>query len=148
MGRYCTAGHPGVAGVQGRVPPAAGGLPRVVGPEALPAGGRPDRRPIDIEPATSSKARTLSVAGITYREVMTTLLIFFAGIVAAIATVVGCVAWRDRRGRGSFVDPSISRAALVQADRQAVQGLLAAAELPVTDFLGRRSVSHSRTNRT
>jgi hypothetical protein len=88
------------------------------------------------------------VAGITYREVMTTLLIFFAGIVAAIATVVGCVAWRDRRGRGSFVDPSISRAALVQADRQAVQGLLAAAELPVTDFLGRRSVSHSRANRT
>ena len=32
-------GHPGVAGGPGRVVPAAGGVIRVVGPEALPAGG-------------------------------------------------------------------------------------------------------------
>jgi hypothetical protein len=64
-----------------------------------------------------------------------TLMVFLAGIAAAIASVAGYVTWRDRRGRGSFVDPSVSRDALVQADRQAVQGRLAYAEMPVTDFL-------------
>jgi hypothetical protein len=77
-----------------------------------------------------------------------TLLILFAAIVAAIVTVVGYVAWRDQRGWGSFVDPSVSRAALVQADRQGIQGLIAAIDLPVTDSLGRRSGSPSPANRT
>ena len=76
-----------------------------------------------------------------------TILILFAGIAAAIATVVGYVAWRDRRGRGSFVDPSVSRAALVQADRGAVQGLLAHTDMPVGGFLGHRPGSHSRADR-
>lgn len=74
------------------------------------------------------------MAVITYREGMT-LLILMAGIAAAIAMIAGSVAWRDRRSRGSFVDPSISRDALIQADRQAVQARLAFAEMPVTDFL-------------
>src|SRR4051812_4528490 len=126
--------------------PADGGPVRVVRPEALPAGGRPDRRGIEIEPATPTKARTRSVAGITYREVMT-LLILFAGVAAAIATVAGCIAWRDRRGRGSFVDPSINMA-LVQADRRDIQSLREFTDLPVADFVVRRSVSHSRANRT
>jgi RimJ/RimL family protein N-acetyltransferase len=39
-GRSQTAGHPRVAEGPGRVAPAAGGQLRVVGPEALPAGGR------------------------------------------------------------------------------------------------------------
>jgi Flp pilus assembly protein CpaB len=88
------------------------------------------------------------VAGITYREVMT-LLILFAAIAAAIATVVGYVNWRDQRAWGSFVDPSISRTALVQADRQGVQGLIVAAtDLPAPDTLGHRSGSHARANRS
>jgi hypothetical protein len=37
--RWGSAGHPGVAEVLGRSP-AAGGLLRVAGPEALPAGAR------------------------------------------------------------------------------------------------------------
>ena len=77
-----------------------------------------------------------------------TFLILMVGIAAAIATVVGYVARRDRRTRRLFVDPSISRGALVQADRQAVQGRLADAGMPVTDFLGHRPGSHSRANRT
>src|SRR5438128_1545755 len=39
MGRGWTAGHPRAAWVHGRVAPAAGGLLRLVWPEALPAGG-------------------------------------------------------------------------------------------------------------
>lgn len=75
-----------------------------------------------------------AVAGTRYGEVMTVLiaLVVFA---AAIVAVVGYVAWRDRRSRGSFVDPSVSRDALVRADRQAVQGRLADAGMPVTGFL-------------
>ena len=40
MGGRWQAGHPGVVEGSGRVAPAAGGHLRVVGPEALPAGGR------------------------------------------------------------------------------------------------------------
>ena len=87
------------------------------------------------------------MAATRYCEVMT-FLILIGGFAVAIATVVGCVAWRDRRSRGSFVDPSISRGAIVQADRQAVQGRLADAGMPVTDFVSHRPGSHSRANRT
>lgn len=59
-----------------------------------------------------------------------------------MALVVGYVAWRDRRQRGAFVDPSISRDALVEADRQAVQGRLAAEFLPVADFARPHRPSH------
>jgi hypothetical protein len=65
-----------------------------------------------------------------------TLLIFAVGFAAAIATVTGYVAWRDRGRRGSFVDPSISRDALIQADRQAVQGRLASEGMLVTRVVG------------
>jgi hypothetical protein len=75
-----------------------------------------------------------------------TFLIFMAGFAAAIAAIVGYVAWRDRRGRRSFVDPSISRDALARADRQAVQGRLASEGMLVTDFID--SGSRSRANRT
>ena len=71
-----------------------------------------------------------------------------AGFAAAIATVVGLVAWRDRRSRGSFVDPSVSRTALVQADRQAIQGQLAYTGMPATNFLGPRSASRPQADRT
>jgi uncharacterized iron-regulated membrane protein len=81
------------------------------------------------------------VAATRYFGVMT-LLILILGMAAAMATVVACVAWRDRRTRGSFVDPSISRGALVQADRQAVQGRLAEAGMPVTEFISHRPGSH------
>jgi len=74
-----------------------------------------------------------------------TILILMAGIAAAIAAIVGYVALRDRRGGGSFVHPSISRDALVQADRQGVQGRLASIEMPVADFVSRRP--HSRADR-
>lgn len=87
------------------------------------------------------------MAGAHYGEVMT-LLILMVGIAAAIAMVVGYVAWRDRRTRGSFVDPSVSRDALVQADRQAVQARLADAGMPSTDFIGHGPGAHSRRNRT
>ena len=77
-----------------------------------------------------------------------TLLVLRVGIGAAIAMAVGYIAWRDRRTRGSYVAPSISRDALVQADRQAVQARLADAGMPSTDFLGHGPGSHSRANRT
>jgi hypothetical protein len=77
-----------------------------------------------------------------------TSLILLTGLAAAIATVVGYVVWRDRRGRGSFVDPSISRVALAQADQQAVQGLVAHRFMPVGGSVGHRAGSQSRTNRT
>jgi hypothetical protein len=77
-----------------------------------------------------------------------TLLILMVGIAAMIATVVGYVAWRDRHRRGSFVDPSISRDALVQADQQAVRGRLADAGMPSTDFISHGPGYHSRANRT
>jgi hypothetical protein len=86
------------------------------------------------------------VAGARYGEVMT-ILILLGGIVAAIATIVGYVVRRDRRGRASFVDPSVSRDALVETNRQAVQGRLAEAGMVVTDFLGSRPGSHSRADR-
>ncbi|MEJ3746857.1 hypothetical protein WEI85_26670 [Actinomycetes bacterium KLBMP 9797] len=62
-------------------------------------------------------------------------LVFLAVVAAVIAASVGYVAWRDRRGRGQHVDPSVSDDARVQADRQAVQGLLGYSGMPVTDFL-------------
>jgi crotonobetainyl-CoA:carnitine CoA-transferase CaiB-like acyl-CoA transferase len=91
--------------------------------------------------------RTVRVVGVTYRQAMT-LLILFAGIVTALVTVVGYVARRDRRGRGSFVDPSVSRAALTQAERQGVLGYVAAQHMPISDSLGRPMGSHSQANRT
>jgi hypothetical protein len=54
-----------------------------------------------------------------YREAVT-VLIFYAAIVAPIAAIVGYLAWRDRRRQGSLEDPSISRDALRQTDRQRV----------------------------
>lgn len=86
------------------------------------------------------------MAGTRYCEVMT-LLIFLVGIAALIAMVVGYVAWRDRRRRGSFVDPAISRDALVRADRQAVQGRLASEDMLISTFLGSRQESRSRADR-
>jgi hypothetical protein len=72
-----------------------------------------------------------------------TILIFVAGFVAAIIAIIGYVTWRDRGRRGSFEDPSISRGALVDADRQAVQGRFAAAlaygAMPPTGSSGHRS---------
>jgi hypothetical protein len=64
-----------------------------------------------------------------------TILISLVVFAAVVATIVGYVALRDRRSRRQFVDPSISRDALVQADRQAVQGLLGMTGMPVTDFV-------------
>jgi hypothetical protein len=65
-------------------------------------------------------------------------LIFMAGFAAAVAAIVGYVAWRDRHTGGSFVDPSVSRDALVQADRQAVQGRLATEGMLSVDFIDNR----------
>jgi hypothetical protein len=55
-----------------------------------------------------------------------TISMLLVGVAAAIATLFGYIAWRDRRGRRSFVDSSIRRGALVQADEHAVQGRLLA----------------------
>jgi hypothetical protein len=82
------------------------------------------------------------VAVARYGEVMT-FLILMAGFAAAISTIVGFVAWRDRRSRGSFVDPSISRDAIVQAYRQAVPGRVAEADIPAINFVGHGRRSHS-----
>jgi hypothetical protein len=70
------------------------------------------------------------------------LVYFLIGLGAAMALVVGYVVWRDRRHRGSFVDPSISRDALIEADRQAVQGRLAAESYIVSDFVRPHRPSH------
>ncbi|MEV6487566.1 hypothetical protein AB0M20_02840 [Actinoplanes sp. NPDC051633] len=75
-----------------------------------------------------------------------TLLIFMIGAAAAMAAIVGYVAWRDRRGQGSFVDPSISRSALVQAQWQAVLPRMAPDAL-VVKLVDPRSGSQSRANR-
>lgn len=86
------------------------------------------------------------MASARYREGMTVLIPI--GVFAAlITTVVLYVVWRDRRSRRSFVDPSVSRAALVQADRQKVQGLLASTGMPVTTFLGQASQVRFQTDR-
>jgi hypothetical protein len=58
-----------------------------------------------------------ALALVRYREAMTVLL-FYAALAAPIAAIVGYLAWRDRRRQGSLEDPSISRDALRQADRQ------------------------------
>lgn len=71
-----------------------------------------------------------------------TLLIILAPFAAAMGAVVGYVAWRDRRRRGAHIDPSISRDALAQADRGAVQGRLAAEGMPDTRILGGGPGSH------
>jgi hypothetical protein len=63
------------------------------------------------------------MADVRYREVMT-ILMFLVGAAAAIATLFGYVAWRDRHGRRSLVESSIRRGAAVQADQHAVQDRL------------------------
>lgn len=50
-----------------------------------------------------------------------TILILLAGLAAVVAAVTGYVAWRDRHGRDSFVHPSVSRNALIEAERQSNQ---------------------------
>jgi uncharacterized iron-regulated membrane protein len=75
-----------------------------------------------------------------------TILIFLVGLAAMVGTLVGWVVWRDRRRRGSFVDPSISREALTQAERQAVQGRIAADGMPTNVFSNRGPKSHSRNH--
>jgi uncharacterized iron-regulated membrane protein len=62
----------------------------------------------------------MGVANARYCEIMTILIILVA-IAAAIATLAGFVAWRDRRGRRSFVDPSVRRDAVAQAHREAIE---------------------------
>lgn len=47
-----------------------------------------------------------------------TILILLAGLAAVAAAVAGYVAWRGRHGRASFVHPSVSRNALIEAERQ------------------------------
>ena len=85
------------------------------------------------------------VAGACYCSVVMTILIFLAGFAAVIAMLVGWVAWRDRRRRGSFVDPTISRDALAHAERQGVQGRVAAGGGFTPIFPERGSESHSRS---
>jgi uncharacterized iron-regulated membrane protein len=85
------------------------------------------------------------MAGGVYREIMT-ILIVLAGFVAAIAAASGYVAWRDHRNRGSIVDPSTSRDALVEADRQGLQGRLASEGMPVFRVLGTSRGSSHREN--
>jgi hypothetical protein len=63
-----------------------------------------------------------SVAGPGYLEAMTILILIAAVIAILIATVVGYVAVRDRRHRGTVVDHTISRDAFVSVDRQAAEG--------------------------
>lgn len=45
-------------------------------------------------------------------------MVLLAGLAAVIAAVAGYVAWRGRHGRGSILHPSISRNALIEAERQ------------------------------
>jgi hypothetical protein len=54
-----------------------------------------------------------------YCQLMAFLVIIIP-FAAVVGVIVGYVALRDRRTRRSFVDPSISRDALIRADRQAV----------------------------
>jgi hypothetical protein len=81
-----------------------------------------------------------------YCSVVMTFLIFLAGLAVVIGMLVGWVVWRDRRRRGSFVDPTISREALAHAERQAVQGRLAADGVLTKIFSDRRPESHSRNH--
>ena len=62
------------------------------------------------------------LAGPGYLEAMTILILIAAIIAILIATVVGYVAVRDRRHRGTVIDPIIRRDALVSVDRQAAEG--------------------------
>ena len=78
------------------------------------------------------------MAGARYREGMTVLIVL-AVFAVPIAAVVGFVAWRDRRTARVFVDPSVSRDALVQADRQGVQGRMADTGMLVTTYLDANS---------
>lgn len=75
-----------------------------------------------------------------------TILIFLVGLAAVVGMLVGWVVWRDRRRRGSFVDPTTSRKALAQAERQAVQGRIAADGVPTNIFPNRGPKSHSRNH--
>lgn len=56
-GRSGPAGHPGLAEGPGRAAPAAGGHSRVVGPEALPAGGRGIVPAVPQRPAIAAELR-------------------------------------------------------------------------------------------
>jgi hypothetical protein len=73
-----------------------------------------------------------------------TFLIVLGGTAVIISAVVGYVAWRDRRSRRSYIDPLVSRDALVQVNRQAVQGRLAEAGTFGTDILRYGPESRSR----
>lgn len=57
----------------------------------------------------------MAVAG--YGEAMT-IVVLLAGTAAVIVALAGYVAWRGRHGRGSFLHPSVSRDALIEAERQ------------------------------
>jgi hypothetical protein len=82
-----------------------------------------------------------------YGQVMT-ILIFLSVAVVMIAAIVGYVTWRNRRSRRSFVDPFVSRGAFLHAERRAVQGRLAEADMLGTDLLGYGPGAHSRVNQT
>ena len=73
------------------------------------------------------------MAGRGYGEAMT-ILVLLAGLAATIAAVAGYVTWRGRRGvRGSYLHPAVSRQALNEADRQGVQGRVAAIDgIPIS----------------
>jgi hypothetical protein len=61
---------------------------------------------------------------VRYRGVMTMLMLLVGGA-AAIATLFGYIAWRDRHGRRSFVESaSIRRGAPVHIDEHAVHDRL------------------------
>ncbi len=88
----------------------------------------------------------MDVLGARYGEAMT-ILILLAGLAAAVAAVVGYVAWRESRSRGSFLHPSISRDALAQVHRQAVRGRLAEADMPIIRVAHHSPGSHSQARR-
>jgi hypothetical protein len=89
-----------------------------------------------------AKRAVVEVVSASHDEVMT-VLILLAGLTATVATVVGYVAWRERRTGRSFIDPSVSREALTQVHLQAVRGRLAEA-----DMLAINLVEHSPGTRS
>lgn len=80
-----------------------------------------------------------------YGEAMT-ILVLLAGLAAVIVTTVGYVAWRERRSRGSFIDPSVSRGVLAEVHRQAVRGRLAEADMLVVNVVPHGPGTRSRAD--